>query len=50
MFVRQGAEQIRTWTGLEPPVELMSRVVKTTLMKDRDRVQGTGKSAREKPG
>jgi shikimate dehydrogenase len=35
MFVRQGAEQIRTWTGLEPPVELMTRVVKTALMKDR---------------
>ena len=34
MFVRQGAEQIRTWTGLEPPVELMTRVVRTTLMKD----------------
>jgi shikimate dehydrogenase len=31
MFVRQGAEQIRLWTGLEPPVELMTRVVKTTL-------------------
>jgi shikimate dehydrogenase len=35
MFVRQGADQIRIWTGLEPPVELMCRVVKTTLMKDR---------------
>ena len=34
MFVRQGAEQIRTWTGLEPPVELMTRVVQTTLAKD----------------
>ena len=31
MFVRQGAEQIRIWTGLEPPVELMTRVVKTAL-------------------
>ena len=35
MFVRQGAEQIRTWTGLEPPVELMTRVVQTTLAKNR---------------
>jgi len=35
MFVRQGAEQIRTWTGFEPPVELMERVVRTTLAKDR---------------
>ena len=34
MFVRQGAEQVRIWTGLEPPVELMCRVVKTTLTKD----------------
>jgi shikimate dehydrogenase len=33
MFVRQGAEQIRIWTGLEPPVELMTRVVKTALKK-----------------
>jgi shikimate 5-dehydrogenase len=33
MFVRQGAEQIRTWTGLDPPVELMTRVVQTSLAK-----------------
>ncbi|HTZ39446.1 MAG TPA: shikimate dehydrogenase [Syntrophales bacterium] len=33
MFVRQGAEQIRIWTGLEPQVELMSRVVMTALEK-----------------
>jgi shikimate dehydrogenase len=33
MFIRQGAEQIRIWTGLEPPVELMTRVVKTALKK-----------------
>jgi shikimate dehydrogenase len=31
MFVRQGAEQIRIWTGLEPPIELMTRVVRTAL-------------------
>lgn len=31
MFIRQGAEQIRIWTGLEPPVELMTRVVMTAL-------------------
>ncbi len=35
MFVRQGAEQIRIWTGLEPPVELMTRVVMTALAEDR---------------
>ncbi|HOO90409.1 MAG TPA: shikimate dehydrogenase [Syntrophales bacterium] len=27
MFVHQGAQQIRIWTGLEPPTELMKRVV-----------------------
>ena len=31
MFVRQGAEQLRIWTGLEPPLELMTRVVRTAL-------------------
>jgi shikimate 5-dehydrogenase len=40
MFVCQGAEQIRIWTGLEPPVELMTQVVKTALT--RDRVKGKG--------
>ncbi len=39
MFVRQGAEQIRTWTGLDPPVELMERVVRTAL-EAKDRLQG----------
>jgi len=27
MFVHQGAEQIRIWTGLQPPTELMKKVV-----------------------
>jgi shikimate 5-dehydrogenase len=27
MFVRQGAAQLRLWTGLEPPLEVMRRVV-----------------------
>jgi len=40
MFVRQGAEQIRIWTRLEPPVEVMTRVVRTALT--RDRVKGKG--------
>jgi shikimate 5-dehydrogenase len=31
MFVRQGAEQIRLWTGLEPPRESMSREVRKVL-------------------
>jgi len=36
MFVRQGAEQIRIWTGREPPVELMHRVVRRQLEKMED--------------
>jgi shikimate dehydrogenase len=31
MFVHQGAEQIRIWTGLEPPVDLMAQVVEQEL-------------------
>ncbi|MFH1740041.1 MAG: shikimate dehydrogenase [bacterium] len=31
MFVRQGAEQFRLWTGVEPPVEIMTHVVEKTL-------------------
>ncbi len=33
MFVRQGAEQIRLWTGREPPVGLMRKVVWDRLKK-----------------
>ena len=31
MFVHQGAEQIRLWTSMEPPVESMKRVVRKKL-------------------
>ena len=31
MFVHQGAEQIRLWTGMEPPMESMKRVVRERL-------------------
>ena len=31
MFVHQGAEQIRLWTGMEPPVESMKRAVRERL-------------------
>ena len=31
MFVHQGGEQIRIWTGKEPPVELMREVVLARL-------------------
>jgi shikimate dehydrogenase len=34
MFVHQGAEQIRIWTGKEPPVELMREVVLAKLKED----------------
>jgi shikimate 5-dehydrogenase len=27
MFVRQGAEQIRRWTGIEPPLAFMREIV-----------------------
>jgi shikimate dehydrogenase len=31
MFVRQGAEQFRLWTGMEPPLERMKKVVMERL-------------------
>jgi shikimate dehydrogenase len=34
MFVHQGAEQIRIWTGKEPPVEIMREVVLAKLKQD----------------
>jgi shikimate dehydrogenase len=34
MFVHQGAEQIRIWTGKEPPIELMREVVLAKLKED----------------
>ena len=34
MFVRQGAEQIRLWTGAEPPVERMREVVLRRLREE----------------
>ncbi|HPL62430.1 MAG TPA: shikimate dehydrogenase [Syntrophales bacterium] len=33
MFVRQGAEQIRIWTGAEPPRDFMKRTVAAALKK-----------------
>ncbi|HYA15682.1 MAG TPA: shikimate dehydrogenase [Syntrophales bacterium] len=32
MFVHQGAEQIKLWTGLEPPRKLMKQVVRERLL------------------
>jgi shikimate dehydrogenase len=31
MFINQGAEQFRLWTGLEPPVAVMTRAVEASL-------------------
>ena len=33
MLIFQGAEQIRIWTGKEPPVELMAKVAKEELLR-----------------
>ncbi len=32
MFVHQGAEQIKLWTGLEPPRDFMKQVVRERLL------------------
>ena len=34
MFIHQGAEQFRLWTGLEPPIEKMTRAVTQALRQD----------------
>jgi shikimate dehydrogenase len=36
MFVYQGAEQFRLWTGINPPVSTMSRVVKKALSEENE--------------
>jgi|MudIll2142460700_1097286.scaffolds.fasta_scaffold40649_2 shikimate dehydrogenase len=41
MFVYQGAEQIRIWTGKEPPVDIMAVVVREELLR-RGRLSGAG--------
>jgi shikimate 5-dehydrogenase len=33
MFVHQGAEQVRIWTGMEPPVDLMGRIAEEELFR-----------------
>ena len=45
MFVHQGAEQLKLWTGREPPRDLMRQVVRERL---RDRGQGTGDRDKQK--
>jgi len=33
MFVHQGAEQVRIWTGMEPPLDLMTHMVEKELLR-----------------
>ena len=35
MFIHQGAEQIKIWTGQEPPRDIMREVVEIKLQKNR---------------
>ncbi len=35
MFVHQGAEQLRIWTGLQPPIDFMKKVVLERLKNER---------------
>ena len=37
MFVYQGAEQFRLWTGINPPMRAMSRVVKKALSEENEK-------------
>ena len=37
MFIHQGAEQFRLWTGIDPPVAVMNHVVKEALLKQGER-------------
>lgn len=37
MFINQGAEQFRLWTGINPPVNAMSHAVKEALLKRDER-------------
>ena len=43
MLVFQGAEQIRIWTGMEPPVEWMAKVAKEELLRRESDRGRTGK-------
>jgi shikimate dehydrogenase len=33
MFIHQGAEQVRIWTGMEPPLDLMTHTVEKELLR-----------------
>jgi len=37
MFIHQGAEQFRLWTGMDPPVQVMSKAVKEALLEQNER-------------
>jgi shikimate dehydrogenase len=45
MFIYQGAEQFRIWTGLEPPVEIMREAAKKSLL---SRAESAGSAERQK--
>jgi len=45
MFVHQGAEQIRLWTGMDPPVDIMTAVVRDELL---NRMNLTGADEKDK--
>lgn len=43
MFIYQGAEQFRIWTGLEPPVEIMREAAKKNLLSHTERAANAEK-------
>jgi shikimate dehydrogenase len=47
MFVHQGAEQIRIWTGMEPPVDVMAAVVREELLRSERLSDAEEKDRRE---
>ncbi len=49
MFIYQGAEQFRLWTGLEPPVEIMREAAMKSLL-SHDRAQRERREEREIAG
>jgi shikimate dehydrogenase len=46
MFVHQGAEQIRIWTGMDPPVDVMTAVVREELLRRGRRQEGEEREGR----
>jgi shikimate dehydrogenase len=42
MFVHQGAEQVRIWTGMEAPLDLMTHIVEKELLRRRQEIKAPG--------